>query len=94
MPKNSQLAQLLHSTALIIWDKVSMQHCYCFEAMHHMFTDIHSNTQALFGSIPVILGSDFAQILPVVKWGTYADIVAACLWQSFLWPSLCILLLH
>ena len=59
-----------------------------------MLINVYFNTQALFGGIPIILGNDFAQILPVVKWGTCADIIVACLQQSFLWPSLCILLLY
>ena len=59
MSKNSQLAQLLHFTALIIWDEMPMQHYYCFKAVHHIFTNIHFNTQALFGGVPIILGNDF-----------------------------------
>lgn len=93
VPKDSQLAQLLRSTALIIWDEVPMQYRYCFEAVHRMLADVHSNTQAPFGGVPVILGGNFAQILPVVKRGTRADVVAACLRQS-LWPSLRILSLR
>ena len=94
VPKNSQLAQLLRSTTLIIQDKVLIQHRYCFKAVYYILIDIRSNTQALFSSIPIILGSNFAQILPIVKRGTRANIVAAYLQQSFLQPSLHILLLY
>jgi len=36
----------------------------------------------------VILGGDFAQILPVVPHGSRADIVHACLQRSWIWPRL------
>ena len=46
---------------------------------------------ALFGGLPIVLGGDFAQILPVVQRGNRAAIVDACLQRSFLWPSLTVL---
>ena len=57
--KDSQLAQLLRSTAFIIQNKVPMQHHYCFKTVHYMLMNIHSNTKALFSGVPVILNSDF-----------------------------------
>ena len=57
--KNSQLADLLRNTALIIWDEVPMQYKYCFEAVHRMLTDVRSD-DALFGGVPMIFGGDFA----------------------------------
>jgi hypothetical protein len=51
--------------------------------------DLQSVTDdILFGGVPVILGGDFAQILPVVPHGSRADIVTACLQKSFIWPQL------
>ena len=94
IPKNSQLADLLRNTALIIWDEVPMQHKFCFEAVHRTLTNIYSNDQSLFGGIPTLFGGDFAQILPVVPRGNRANIVNACLQKSFLWPSLRILSLR
>lgn len=86
--KNTQLADLLRQTALIIWDEVPMQHKHCFEAVHRTLGDIRDDDQHLFGGIPVVLGGDFAQILPVVRKGNRSMIVNACLQQSFLWPQL------
>ena len=88
LPKNSQLANLLRETALIIWDEVPMQHKFCFEAVHRMLADICSDDCSLFGGIPTVFGGDFAQILPIVPRSNRADIVNACLQRSFLWPSL------
>ena len=59
-----------------------------------MLIDVRSNIQALFSSIPIILGGNFTQILPIIKQGTYINIIAAYLQQSFLQPSLYILLLR
>lgn len=83
----SQAANLMRRAALIIWDEVSMQHKHCFEAVHQTLCDICGST-ALFGGLPAILDRDFAQILPVVKNGTCASIVNACLQQSTLWLRL------
>ena len=91
--KNSQLADLLRSTGLIIWDEVLMQHKLCFEAVHRTLQDMRSNDHT-FGGIPTILGGDFAQILPVVQKGSRAATVGACIQRSFLWPHLRLLQLH
>ncbi|POS81667.1 hypothetical protein EPUL_005931, partial [Erysiphe pulchra] len=66
IPKQSNLAKLLKRTSLIIWDEVTMQPRYHFDAVDRVLQDIRDNRN-LFGGIPVVLGGDFAQILPVVK---------------------------
>lgn len=87
--KSSLLAAELRKVDLIIWDEVPMQHKYCFEVVHRLLSDLRSATdETLFGGVPVLLGGDFAQILPVVPQGSRADIVKACLQRSFIWPQL------
>lgn len=87
--KGSQAARALASVDLIIWDEVPMQHKYCFEVVHRLLVDLRSTTDSiLFGGVPVILGGDFAQILPVVPHGSRADTVSACLQRGFIWPQL------
>lgn len=87
--KQSMLAEVLRKADLIIWDEVPMQHKYCFEVVHRLLVDLRSSTHdVLFGGVPVILGGDFAQILPVVPNGSRADIVSACLQKSFVWDRL------
>jgi PIF1-like helicase len=85
--KGSQLAALIEKTDLIIWDEVPMQHKYCFDAVSTTLADILGN-ELPFGGIPVILGGDFAQILPVIPKGSRASIVAQ---QSKLWRSFTVL---
>ena len=85
--KDSDLAELIRKTTLIIWDEVPMQHRYCFEAVDRTLKDICS-CDADFGGIPVVLGGDFAQIPPVVRGGDRPAIVDASLISSRLWPKL------
>ncbi|POS84034.1 hypothetical protein EPUL_005040, partial [Erysiphe pulchra] len=66
IPKQSNLAKLLRRTFLIIWDEVTMQPRHHFDAVDRVLQDIRDNKN-LYGGIPVVLGVDFAQILPVVK---------------------------
>ena len=90
--KNSALAGLIKQTALIIWDEVPMQHKSCFEAVNRTLNDIcDSPSGSLFGGIPIILGGDFAQILPVVRHGSKQDTIQACIQRSSIWTSLHVL---
>lgn len=87
---SSYTASLLRCTDLIIWDEVPMLHRYCIEAVHRTMVDIRGDSN-LFGGVPVMLGGDFAQILPVIPHANRAVIVAASLRQSFIWGQLKIL---
>ena len=88
----TQLGELLTKTDLIIWDEVPMQHKYCFEAVSRTLNDLcGTGPDSLFGNIPILLGSDFAQILPVVRRGNRSQTVAACIQKSFIWHHLTVL---
>ena len=88
--KSSDAARLLLKADLIIWDEVPMQHKNCFHAVHRLLCDLRDSPEdgPLFAGIPSIFGGDFAQTLPVVKKGSRASIVQACLQKSMLWPKL------
>ncbi|POS82486.1 hypothetical protein EPUL_006714, partial [Erysiphe pulchra] len=62
IPAQSQLANLLRRTALIISDEVTMQSKHNFTAVDKVLRDLCDGNE-LFGGIPVLLGGDFAQIL-------------------------------
>jgi PIF1-like helicase len=49
----SAVAELLRRTELIIWDEISSQHRYCFEAVDRTLKDLHKNDE-WFGGIPVV----------------------------------------
>lgn len=90
---NSDIAELLKQTKLIIWDEALMQHRFAFEAIDRSLRDImksvsSENFDKPFGGITVVLGGDFRQILPVIYKGNRSDIVSACIFRSQLW-SIC-----
>lgn len=90
---NSDIAHLIKSTSLIIWDEAPMQHRYAFECLDRSLRDIMKSVDANryhmpFGGITVVLGGDFRQILPVISHGKRSDIVSACITRSKLW-SIC-----
>jgi hypothetical protein len=87
--KNSSLAKLLKTVALIIWDECSAQHCFAFEAIDHTLCDL-LDCGKLFGGISTVLGGNFLQTLPVVKTtrNLCSPIVHACLLSSPLWVAI------
>ena len=82
--KGSGPAELLKQCSLIVWDECTMSHKAALEAVDRTLRDIRGIT-ALMGNVPVILSGDFRQILPVVRKGTSADELRACLKSSRLW---------
>ena len=87
---NSDIAELIKRTSLIIWDEAPMQHRYAFECLDRSLRDIMKSvsierSQMPFGGITVVLGGDFRQILLVIAHGDRADIVSACITRSRLW---------
>lgn len=88
--QNTHLAQLLEKVSLIIWDEAPMMQKYAFEALDKTLKDIlgfkdHRNRQRIFGGLPVLLGGDFRQILPVIPKGRRQEVVDSCINRSLLW---------
>jgi len=81
------LAQLLRAAVAVVWDEAPMMHRWCFEAVDRLLRDL-VQVAAPFGGKVVVLGGDFRQVLPVVRRGTRAAVVAASLPQSHLWRHL------
>ena len=88
--KNSDLAELLRLTDLIIWDEAPMQHRHIHECVNRTFKDIRNN-ELPFGGISIVFGGDFKQILPVIVKGSRAQVVGASLQRSYLWHSIQVL---
>lgn len=88
IPKQSQRAELLQHTHLIIWDESVMQHRFAVEALDRTCHDICDDDVHPFGGITVVFGGDFQQTLPIVVKGTQEDIVSACLKRSYLWQNI------
>ena len=95
---DSDIAHLIKSTSLIIWDEAPMQHRHAFECLDRSLRDIMKSVNPErasmhFGGIPVLLGGDFRQILPVINLGSRPDIVNACITRSRLWCAAKIIIL-
>ena len=76
--KNSQLADLIHVTNLVIWDEAPMQHQHIMETVNRSFQDLH-NSDKPFGGLSVVFGGDVQQILPVILKGSCPQDVNACI---------------
>jgi ATP-dependent DNA helicase PIF1 len=89
---NSDVAELLKKTSLIIWDEAPMVHRHGFEALDRTLKDILScdgvdKSRLPFGGKAIVFGGDFRQILPVVPGGTRQDIVSTSLSSSYIWDN-------
>ncbi|KAL4288328.1 hypothetical protein AHAS_Ahas19G0275200 [Arachis hypogaea] len=87
--QNSELAELLKQTKLIIWDEASMVHRYSVEAVDKSLRDIMSSTNnnnanLPFGGKVVVFGGDFRQILPVIPGSGRTEIVNASICSSYI----------
>ncbi len=82
--QQSDLAELIKQTKLIIWDEAPMAHRFTFEVVNRSFRDI-TQIDKPFSGIIFIMGGDFRQILPVVIRGTRGQIIDACIKSSDLW---------
>ena len=84
LSKGTDEAAVMKHCKLIVWDECTMTHRHALEAVDRTLQDLREN-DSLFGGVLVLLAGDFRQILPVVKRGTPADELSACLKASYLW---------
>ncbi|XP_058776863.1 uncharacterized protein LOC131651212 [Vicia villosa] len=86
--KNTEHAQLLQATDVIIWDEAPMAHKNCFEALDKTLKDLMNQngpSGRIFGGKVVVFGGDFRHILPVVPRASRSDIVHASIFSSYVW---------
>ena len=82
----NNLCELLKRTDLIVWDEAPMTHRYTFEALDRTLRDIRDSKKP-FGGITCLLGGDFRQVLPIVKYGSKSQIIEASIFRSELWSK-------
>jgi ATP-dependent DNA helicase PIF1 len=94
---DSDMANLLRETKLIIWDEAPMAHRYTFECLDRTLKDIMSTEdkkcEIIFGGKVVVFGGDFRQILPVIPRADRSDIVHAAINASYIWDHVQVLTL-
>ena len=80
----SSLASYLKTVQVIVWDEAPMASRKLLECLDRTLRDI-TQKELLFGGKVLVLAGDFRQVLPVIKNGTRAQIVDACIKSSPLW---------
>lgn len=88
----SNLADLIRSTNLFIWDESPTTSKYAYETVDRTFRDIMKGVSPELEKIPfggktIVFGGDFRQTLPIVPHGNRAAIVNNCISRSYLWKS-------
>ena len=86
MKMDSQDAQKLRNTSLIIVDEVSMLSKYVLEAVDELLKRVMNNDD-IFGGKVILLGGDFRQTPNVVMKGCRASIYETCIKCSKLWSD-------
>ena len=74
---------LIQDCHAMVIDEATMLNEAMFEALDRTLKDIRS-TNEIMGGIPVMLCGNFRQILPVIRSGTRANIITACIKKSYL----------
>ena len=82
----SDLAKLLRRCSAIFWDEAAMGNKYHLEALDKTLRDF-MNSNVPFGGKTIVLGGDFRQTLPIVKFASRAQIIRVALTNSHLWPE-------
>ncbi|CAF3572606.1 unnamed protein product [Rotaria sp. Silwood1] len=90
---NSKEAEEIRKTQVFIWDEAPMAPCYALNAVDILLRDI-MNIDAPFGGKIIILGGDFRQVLPVIRFANRSELIAASLKSSNLWPYFKVMHLH
>jgi ATP-dependent DNA helicase PIF1 len=93
IPHQSELAFEIKATRLIIFDESPMISKNVFEAMDRTFRFIMKQVNpalehVAFGGIPIVLGGDFRQVLPVVRGAGSAQTISASVNRSYLWNDI------
>ena len=81
IPAQSALAKLIQKADMIIWDEIFSCDRHNLECVERTLRDL-MNSKELFGGKVVCLGGDPRQTLPVVRRGSRAQIVRACVQMS------------
>jgi ATP-dependent DNA helicase PIF1 len=74
---NFDIAELIRTAKLIVWDEAPAQHWHCAEAVDRTFRNVLQQAESPFGGKVIVFGGDFRQCPPVVARGSRPAIVGA-----------------
>ena len=78
--------KLIKGAKLIIMDEMTMLHRHVFEAVDKSIRELTGKNEP-FGGITTAFSGDWRQCLPIVRRGSRADVLHACLKSSELWKE-------
>ena len=90
--RGTALAKVINDCHAIIVDEAPITHRLVFEAMNCILKDIP--VKIVQWEAYRLFCGDFRQILPVIPCGTWANIVDASLWKSYLWQFIAVMRLY
>ena len=82
--KQSDLAEMIRRTTLILCDEVSMMNKFAFEAVDRTLRDINDRLDSSFEGITFVMYGNFLQILSVAPKDLRPDVVASPIKESYL----------
>ncbi|CAM9389513.1 unnamed protein product [Ectocarpus sp. 4 AP-2014] len=82
----TQRAELVRKSDLIIWDELPMTHRYCVEALDRTLRDLTIINE--LGGKSILFSGDWRQTGPIVKNGSATDTVDAAFISSGLWSNI------
>ena len=89
---NYHLGQFVQKASLIIWDEVLMHYKTCFAEVTQTLNDVYnSGEHPVFGRIPIVLSSDCAQLLPVIRRASWHATMLASIRYFSIWANLQVL---
>ncbi len=83
---NTKEAEIIRKTDVVIWDEAPMAPSYALKAVDILLRDV-MNINFPFGGKIMVLGGDFRQVLPVVRFANRSQLIATSLKSSELWSS-------
>ncbi|KAL0038477.1 hypothetical protein WJX77_007763 [Trebouxia sp. C0004] len=87
----SDVAQVIQTAAVCVWDEAPMMHKHTFDAVDRSFRDDMKQVDPWrqfvpFGGKVMVFGGDFRQVTPVVHRGSRTQISAASTRHARFWP--------
>ena len=83
---HSKEAEEIKKAAVFIWDEAPMAPSYALKAVDILLRDI-MNINLPFARKIMVLGGDFRQVLPVIRFANRSELIAASLKSSDLWSN-------
>lgn len=80
-------AKLFHVTCFRVWDECIMAYKGAFLALDRKLKNIRHNNRHM-GGVTILQSGDFGQMFSVVKAGTAAEELHACLKGSYMWDHI------